>query len=227
MGVNELSNDEFERLYGSWAGRTPEDVAAIFDGYPGLWWVAGGWAVEAFTGAAREHEDTDASVLRTDLPLLRKHLAGRLDVWTAASGALCPLLPDEDLAGSADDVLPPGCGQVWTRRSATQPWELDILLAPGSAERWVYKRDESVAMPMRDALWERDGIRYLQPEIQLLYKAKGLRAKDQLDFDNTLPHLDAPRLVWLRGALERTLPGHPWLADLGDPGTQSIDPKFS
>jgi hypothetical protein len=214
VGVNELSKDEFKRLYGPWAGRTPRDVAALFDGYPGVWWVAGGWAVEAFTGVSREHEDTDASVLRTDLPLLRKHLAGRLDVWTAASGALRPLLPDDDPDGDPDDVLPPGCGQVWTRRAAMQPWEFDILLAPGSAEGWVYKRDASVAMPMREALWEREGIRYLQPEIQLLYKAKGLRAKDKLDFGNTLPHLDERRRVWLRTALERTLPGHPWLAGL-------------
>lgn len=69
-------------------------------------------------------------------------------------------------------------------------------------------------MPMRDALWERDGICYLQPEIQLLYKAQGLRAKDQLDFDDTLPHLDQRRRSWLCAALERTLPAHPWLTSL-------------
>ena len=214
MGVDELSAAELHRLYGPWAGRTPEDVAELFDGYPGLWWVAGGWAVEAFTGVTREHEDTDPSVLRADLPLLRRHLAGRLDVWTAADGALRPLLPGDDPDAGPDDVLPRGCGQVWTRRAATQPWEYDILLAPGSAEEWVHKRDESIRMPMRDALWVRDGIRYLQPEIQLLHKAKGLRAKDQLDFDTTLPSLDERRRVWLRDALERTLPGHPWAARL-------------
>lgn len=214
MTVNSLRKDEFERLYGPWAGLTPADVAALFDGYPGVWWVAGGWALEAFTGVSREHEDTDASVLRSDLALLRRHLAGRLDVWTAAGGALRPLLPGDAPDGAADDVLPQGCGQVWTRRAATEPWELDILLAPGSAQEWVYKRDLSLRMPMADALWERDGISYLQPEIQLLYKAKGLRAKDQVDFDNTLPHLDGRRRAWLSAALERTLPGHPWLTDL-------------
>lgn len=68
-------------------------------------------------------------------------------------------------------------------------------------------------MPMRDALWQRDGISYLQPEIQLLYKAKGLRAKDAVDFENTLPHLNERRRAWLCAGLERTLPGHPWLTD--------------
>lgn len=107
-------------------------------------------------------------------------------------------------------MLPPGCGQVWTRRAAGQPWEFDILLAPGSATEWVYKRDESLHMPLRDAVWERDGITYLQPEIQLLYKARGLREKHQLDFENTVPHLDRRRRDWLGAALERILPVHPW-----------------
>lgn len=214
MGLNDLSKDEVERLYGPWAGRTPADAAALLDGYPGVWWIAGGWAIEGFTGVTREHEDTDPCVLRADLPLLRKHLAGRLDLWTPEGGALRPLLPDDDPDGDADDVLPPGCDQLWTRPAAMHPWEFDILLAPGSAQEWVYKRDQAVRMPMRDALWERDGIRYIQPETQLLYKAKGLRAKDQLDFETTLPHLDDRRRAWLRAALERTLPGHPWLSSL-------------
>ena len=215
MGHPELTKAEFERIYGPWARRTPTDVAALFDGYPGVWWVAGGWALEAFTGVAREHEDTDPSVLRRDLPLLRRHLAGRLDIWCASSGGLRPLLPDDDPDGPADGVLPEGCGQVWTRASALDPWEYDILLAPGTADEWVYKRDASLRMPMTEALWERDGVRYLRPEIQLLYKAKGLRPKDQADFDATLPFLDDRRRAWLRDGLERTLPGHPWLAALG------------
>ncbi|MGD8151452.1 nucleotidyltransferase domain-containing protein [Ornithinimicrobium sp. Y1694] len=193
MGINAQGTREFESLYGAWAKRTPGHVADLFTGFPGLWWIAGGWALEAFTGIAREHADIDPSVLRADLPQMRRHLADRCHVWTATSGALRPLLPGLEPDLPADQVLPPGCGQVWTRRSAAHPWEFDILLVPGSETEWMYRRDESLRMPTRDALWERDGITYLQPEIQLLYKAKGLRAKDQTDFENTLPHLDARR----------------------------------
>ena len=106
MGVNDLSNDEFERLYGPWAPRTPADVAALFEGYPGTWWVAGGWAIEAFTGVRREHEDTDTCVLRSDLAVLRKHLAGRFDVWAAGTTALRPLLPDDDPDDAAGSGAP-------------------------------------------------------------------------------------------------------------------------
>jgi len=124
--------------------------------------------VEAFTGVAREHEDTDVSVLRTDLPLLRKHLVGRLDACTASIGALRPLLPDDEPDGAPHDVLPPGCEQVWTRRAAMQPWEFDILLAPGSTEGGCTSATSQWQCRCATPLWEPDGIRYLQPEIQLL-----------------------------------------------------------
>ncbi|WP_207782743.1 hypothetical protein [Phytoactinopolyspora limicola] len=170
--------------------------------------------MRAFTGVERRHGDIDPCVLRSELPLLLAHLAGRMDVWTAADGALRPLLPD-------DDVLPDGCHQVWTRRSALDPWEYDILLAPGTADTWVYRRDPCITMPMVDALWERAGVRYLQPEIQLLYKAPGLRPKDQADFEATLPLLGRRRRSWLLEGLVATLPDHPWIDSLQHGGGRS------
>lgn len=211
MGVNDLGDEAFNALYGSWSTRTPDDVAILFSGYPSTWWIAGGWALEAFTGITRRHDDIDPSVLRRDLPSLRRHLAGRLHLWTATSGSLAPLLPEDDPEGSAEQVLPDGCGQLWTRRSAFDPWEYDVLLAPGSPEQWIYKRDHSLRMPMARALWHDGDIAYLQPEIQLLYKAAGLRDKDQADFEATLPHLDESRRAWLRDALTKTLGDHPWI----------------
>ena len=210
MGVEHLDHRQFERLYGSWAPRTPKDVQSLLAGYPGRWWVAGGWAIEAFTGVSRAHDDIDPSVLRSDLPLLRRHLAGHLDVWAASGGALSPMLPDDNPHGAADEVLPADCSQVWTRPSASGPWEFDVLLDAGTADEWVYKRDPRIRMPMSEALWESDGILFIQPEIQLLYKAKGRRAKDQADFDTTLPRLDDHRRHWLADALDRTIPEHPW-----------------
>ncbi|MGL3150503.1 hypothetical protein ACSS7Z_09060 [Microbacterium sp. A82] len=153
-------------------------------------------------------------MLRAELPLLRDHLIGRLHVWAAFSGALKPLIDGDRPNAPAEDLLPDGCGQLWVRPNTAHRWEYDILLSPGSIQEWVYKRDETVRLPMAEALWMRDGIRYLQPEIQLLYKAKGQRPKDDIDFAATLPYLDVARRDWLRQALERTLPGHSWLRQL-------------
>ena len=53
----------------------------------------------------------------------------------------------------------------------------------------------------------RDGVRYLQPEIVLLFKARHLRDKDRADFAGALPLLEEPRRAWLRRALGRVHPG--------------------
>ena len=39
-------------------------VAALLDGLPARWWIAGGWAIELFAGASiRDHDDVDVAVL--------------------------------------------------------------------------------------------------------------------------------------------------------------------
>jgi hypothetical protein len=57
-------------------------------------------------------------------------------------------------------------------------------------------------------------MQVLAPEIQLLYKCKGLRPKDQADFETVLPALDAARRGWLRSAIAVLSPAHPWLMAL-------------
>ncbi len=59
-----------------------------------------------------------------------------------------------------------------------------------------------------------DGIPYLAPEIQLLYKAKQPRPKDEADLARTLPYLDPESHQWLTQALALVHPGHPWLTRL-------------
>ena len=57
-------------------------------------------------------------------------------------------------------------------------------------------------------------MNYLRPEIQLLLKARGLRPKDQRDYEATLPLLKRNSRVWLRESLQLVQPGHPWVAAL-------------
>ncbi|MDQ0678540.1 hypothetical protein QFZ30_001922 [Arthrobacter pascens] len=72
-----LDHNEIVRLYGPWPHRTPADAVDLFSGYPGLWWIAGGWAIEAFAGIPRPHGDLDLSIPRSDVGLLREHLKQR------------------------------------------------------------------------------------------------------------------------------------------------------
>ena len=202
-----MDHEESTRLYGPWTPRTPADVAALLSGYPGSWWIAGGWAIEEFTGVPRPHGDIDPSIPRSETPLLRDHVRGRFDVWAADSGTLRPLVGD-------DDTIPEMCGNLWLRPGGADPWEYDVILMGTVSGRWEYKRHHQIALPLTDILRRRGGIDYLRPEIQLLYKAPGLRPQDQQDFDACLPLLDSDARTWLCSALETAHPGHPWAKQL-------------
>jgi hypothetical protein len=181
------------------------DAAGLFSGYRGRWWIAGGWAIEAFTGHHRRHGDLDPSIPRDDVALLQQHMAGRLDVWAAASGALRPLVEP------VIEPLPSSCGNLWLRASGADAWEYDVILMDVNSSVWTYKHDARISRSLADILWTRDGIDYLRPEVQLLHKAAGLRPQDQEDFDACLPLLEDVALDWLADALRTAHPGHPWL----------------
>jgi hypothetical protein len=200
-----LDHEEIVRLYGPWRARTPHDAAELLEGYAGRWWIAGGWAIEAFTGASRPHGDVDPSIPRSDVHALRRHVSGRLDVWEADDGVLRPVV-------GAAHRLSETCENLWLRPSGADPWEYDVILMHASPTTWTYKRDARISLPLDDILWERDGISYLRPEVQLLHKAPRLRPKDQVDFDACEPLLDPAARAWLRAALATAHPGHPWLS---------------
>lgn len=200
-------HDEIVRLYGPWVPRTPQDAAALFEGYDGPWWIAGGWAVEAFTGVPRPHDDVDPSIPRDGVAALRRHLAGRLDVWEADDGTLRPLVEETD-------EVAPTCENLWLRRSGADPWEYDVILMSTSPTTWTFKRDPRISLPLHEILWDSDGITYLRPEVQLLHKARAVRPKDQVDFEACAPLLDPAPRAWLRDSLGMAHPGHRWLDEL-------------
>lgn len=203
-----MTDAALTRLYGPWRGRTPAEAAALLDGYDGPWWIAGGWAIESFTGVAREHVDLDVSVQRHDAAALRAHVAGRMDVWAADRGTLRPLVEPDGAA------VPGTCSNLWLRPSGAEPWEYDVVLMDVSESVWTYKRDDRIRRPLADIVRLDDGIRYLRPEVQLLHKAPGRRPKDEADLAACLPLLGPDSRRWLREAIRTAHPGHPWIGSL-------------
>ncbi len=67
-------------------------------------------------------------------------------------------------------------------------------------------------LPVPDLTWTHEsGVRVVQPGMQLLYKAKDVRPRDERDFGAVLPHLSDAAKRWLSEALARVHPGHTWL----------------
>ena len=198
-------DEEFFRWYGDWAPLDPDGLAAFMDGFERPWWIVGGWSIEAFTGAPREHEDVDLSILACDLTAFREHVGEEWNLWSNHGGTLRPF------NARHPEVLDVR-SQVWVRRSAADPWVIDLPVTPDRDGLWTSKRDPDHVAPLDDVTWVADdGIRYLRPEIALLYKAVLHRPKDDRDLAVTWPLLGAEQQAWLRDAVRRLYPGHAWV----------------
>ncbi|GCE08171.1 nucleotidyltransferase domain-containing protein [Dictyobacter aurantiacus] len=198
--------------FGRWQPWGPHEVARFFETVTVPWWIAGGWALDLFLGEqTREHEDIDVQFLRRDQQAIRS-VFGDWDVQAVHEGS-SPTWPFRTWEQGVP--LSEGVHDIWCRPTPASPWALQLMVADSSDGDWLFRRDARIQRPLtsiggRSA----DGIPYIAPEIQLLYKAKGRRPKDEMDFERVAPSLDRARRLWLRQALEMTLPGHPWLARL-------------
>jgi hypothetical protein len=91
------------------------------------------------------------------------------------------------------------------------------MLADTREDWWLFRRTPAIARVLADVGGVSiEGIPYLAPEIQLLYKAKAPRPKDEADFVKTLPALSQERRRWLKTALTMVHPQHSWLDLLED-----------
>jgi hypothetical protein len=129
-------------------------------------------------------------------------------VWSAGSAGIHPVTTE-------DPVVPDTADQVWIREHALAPWRYDVVLNPDRDGRWIFRRDPSIDYDLDEITWVADdGIRYLNPEMTLAYKAKHARPKDERDLAITLPLLSPKQRTWLADMIDHLHPNHPWLAQI-------------
>lgn len=196
-----------ETPWGMWEPFGVAELAGVLRPIAVPWWVAGGYALEAFAGRAwREHDDIDAGAFRPDHATIRRALLD-WDVHVAdPPGTLREWPPEEVLEASIHDI--------WVRRDAQGSWRFQFMLDERDGDEWVFGRDPRVRLPVPRLTWEAAGVRYVVPEVQLLYKSRGRREKDEIDFTVVRPLLDGRQREWLRNALTLSDPGNPWLEAL-------------
>ncbi len=199
---------------GEWHPWHPQEVASFFAALAVPWWIAGGWALDLFLGGpTRAHEDIDVQFIRQDAQAIR----ALFQEWDVQEAGHTTGRPGEHglRPWQCDTPLSPGIHDIWCRPAPTAAWAIQLMVADTAADQWVFRRDPRISRPLATiGCYTTDGLPYIAPEIQLLYKAKSPRPKDETDFAQVLPSLDGERSQWLTQALVLVHPGHPWLAQL-------------
>ena len=188
--------------FGRWAPLTIAEARREFDDCPARWWFSGGVALEMFAGRSwRAHDDVDIGVCRRDAVTVLDHLRRRgWEVVVAAAGSLTAW-DGGALSESSHQ------NNVWSRRP-DGAWAFDVTIGAGDDGAWSYRRDRAITRPWAEAVHERDGIRFLAPELQLLFKSKDVRPKDTVDAEQVVPLLAGGGLALLAGQLRGQQ--HPW-----------------
>lgn len=182
----------------------PLKVASLMRGFKLDWFVAGGWAIDLFLEQeTRPHEDIEIAIFRGDQLALQNYLDGWV-LKKADGGVLSDWSKDEFLELPTHAIH---CsGETGELRF------LEVLLNETNGKEWTFRRNENVTKPLSKLhLMTNSGVRFLCPEVVLLYKSKNPRFKDERDFQATVKHLDAEAKEWLRNALSVCYSEHQWL----------------
>ncbi len=183
------------------------NVIARMRAFPAQWWIAGGWAIDLYLGRiTRSHGDLEIGIWRDDQSKLRSIFPERK--WEkAVDHAWQPWPPHERLE------LP--LFQLKALDESTEE-EVEFFLNDRDDHgNFLCRRDNRIGAPIREAIVTAPGdIPVIAPVMQLLYKAKYVREKDQRDFDLILPLLTSDQRRWLHSSIEMIHPNHAWLARL-------------
>ena len=190
-----------------WSPITLNELVEVFKDAPFFWCVAGGHAIELAVGQTlRTHGDTDVLVLRRDHHLIHEVLHD-WELWVAdPPGTLKPW--------PSDTRLEIGVHDIWCRRG--EHWELQVMLDESEQDVWYSRRHQAISRTIEDIRqFSPDGTPYLAPHIQLFYKAKSLREKDEFDFVAVLESGIEFDREWLCTAIEKVYgDDHPWISRL-------------
>jgi hypothetical protein len=162
-------------------------AAALMQGFPGPWFVSGGWAIDLFLDrVTRTHSDIEIGIYRRQQDALWRQLPG----WSFEKAILAPAGEKSHRwePWERDEELRPPVHQIRATAPTGDPAGIDFLLNERTDTHWVFRRHPDLQRPVEEvAIISSLGIPILAPEIQLLFKAKQTRAKDQADFELTLP----------------------------------------
>jgi len=195
--------------------------------------ICGGYAIDLFVGyKTREHGDIDLMLFWDQKQVAADYLHAKgYEIYEMLGGGKVRHMVHE-LSDERRNVfgMKPGCPLVelfetgeenvyWMRfhhDGQNDPDYIEFLFNDIHEGMFIYPRAEGISREKNKAILERDRVRYLAPEICLLYKSSELDRNGYIaDFEVALPLLDAEQKIWLAVALRTAFPdGHEWIERL-------------
>jgi hypothetical protein len=171
------------------------------------WFVAGGWAIDLFLEKeTRPHEDIEIAIFRRDQLALQNYLQG-WHLQKVENGIL--------FDWKKDDFLELPIFEIHCFNEKNGLANFEVLLNETNGKDWIFRRNEIITKPLSELHSEsNNGIKFLRPEVVLLYKSKNPREKDERDFLAAVNYLDNESRKWLRNALSVCYSQHQWLQSL-------------
>jgi hypothetical protein len=213
-------------------------------GFRPAWFLCGGWAVDAWLGRqTREHGDVDITVFHDDQRAIFDQLAGWHMIADDIEPDTSPDRPPWDgqvldpehrwtwpKTPAHIHARPAGEANLaaltaWTNppySKATDDFNLEVMINERAGSDWLVNPEPRIARPIELCVRESPaGLPTAVPEVLMFFKAtaywgggKYPRAADEADFLALLPHLAEEGRQWLRNAISRLVPEHPWLPQL-------------
>lgn len=187
--------------------RLPLKIAALMRNFQSDWFIAGGWAIDLYLGnISRPHDDIEIAIFRRDQVALQNYLDGWL-LQKAENSVLSIWNQNEFLE------LP--VHEIHCFHETGEPQNFEVLLNERNDDDWIYRRNAKIKKSLTEIyLTTASGIKFLRPEIVLLYKSKNPRAKDEQDYESAVKRLNAESVKWLGNALAVCDSKHAWLRRL-------------
>jgi hypothetical protein len=185
----------------------PQKIRSLMRDFKPDWFIAGGWAIDLYLEKeTRHHEDIEIAIFRRDQIalqnyfdgwILKKSVNGRLTVWNRGERLESPI------------------HEIHCFNKTAEPQFFEILLNEIDGDEWLFRRNVKVTKPLPElSLTSNLGMKFLHPEVVLLYKSKNPRLKDEQDFKVVAERLDVESKEWLENALTIYYSEHHWLQRL-------------
>jgi len=198
------------------------------------WFVSGGWAIDIHLNrVTRERCDLDISVPFSDR---LKCIEFFLKACWRIEGKLGKGFKTLRKVGDYNDDIhyfwsfPEGADFVseyvdhndnrriaYNRDSQSELDYIEVFFDKIEDGNFIFRREPRVKRREQRAILQRDNVRYLAPEVVLLFKSNKLSEKNLLDFNAAVDFLDRDALLWFTEALSLVHENsHSWLKQLED-----------